>query len=63
VGVAIFNVLINLWLIPAYSWRGAAWSSIASDGLLACGIGLAAFVLFRRSQSVLVNATVNAGTD
>lgn len=35
VAVAIFNVLINLWLIPAYSWVGAAWSSLASDGLLA----------------------------
>ncbi len=35
VGIAIFNVLFNLWIIPAYGWRGAAWSSIASDGLLA----------------------------
>jgi len=35
VGVAVFNVLLNLWLIPAYSWRGAAWSSLASDGALA----------------------------
>jgi O-antigen/teichoic acid export membrane protein len=34
VGVAIFNVLVNFWLIPAYSWRGAAWASLASDGLL-----------------------------
>jgi O-antigen/teichoic acid export membrane protein len=59
-GVAVFNVAINFWLIPLYSWRGAAWSSIASDGLLACGIGLAAFVLFRRSQNVLVNVTANA---
>jgi O-antigen/teichoic acid export membrane protein len=33
-GVAVFNVLLNLWLIPAYSWRGAAWSSLASDSLL-----------------------------
>ena len=33
--VAAFNVLVNLWIIPAYSWRGAAWSSLASDGLLA----------------------------
>lgn len=33
-GVAVFNVLINLWLIPLYSWRGAVWSSLASDGLL-----------------------------
>jgi len=33
--IAAFNVLINLWIIPAYSWRGAAWSSLASDGMLA----------------------------
>jgi O-antigen/teichoic acid export membrane protein len=51
VGVAIFNVLINLWIIPIYSWRGAAWSSIASDALLACGIGAAALVLSHRSQA------------
>jgi O-antigen/teichoic acid export membrane protein len=36
VAVAGFNVLFNLWIIPAYSWRGAAWSSIVSDALLAC---------------------------
>ncbi len=35
---AFFNVLINLWLIPAYSWRGAAWSSLASDSLLAISL-------------------------
>jgi len=51
VGVAVFNVLINLWIIPAYSWRGAAWSSIASDALLACAIGAAALVLARRSRT------------
>lgn len=49
-GVALFNVFINMWIIPAYSWRGAAWSSIASDALLACGIGTAVLVLSRRSQ-------------
>jgi O-antigen/teichoic acid export membrane protein len=49
--VAAFNVLINLWLIPAYSWRGAAWSSIASDALLVCGAGAAVFILFRRSRA------------
>jgi O-antigen/teichoic acid export membrane protein len=49
-GVAVFNVLINMWIIPAYSWRGAAWSSIATDALLVCGIGTAVFVLSRRSQ-------------
>jgi O-antigen/teichoic acid export membrane protein len=32
---AAFNFGINLYLIPLYSWRGAAWSSLATDGLLA----------------------------
>jgi O-antigen/teichoic acid export membrane protein len=52
IGVAIFNVLINLWIIPLYSWRGAAWSSIASDALLAAGIGAAAYVLSRRAPAL-----------
>jgi O-antigen/teichoic acid export membrane protein len=51
VGVAVFNVLVNLWIIPLYSWRGAAWSSIASDALLTSGIGVAALMLSRRSQT------------
>jgi O-antigen/teichoic acid export membrane protein len=57
-GVAIFNVLINFWVIPAYSWRGAAWSSIASDTLLACGLGIAVLVLCRRSQASAVEMAV-----
>ncbi len=24
-GVAFLNIVINLWIIPAYSWKGAAW--------------------------------------
>jgi O-antigen/teichoic acid export membrane protein len=55
-GVAIFNVLINFWLIPAYSWRGAAWSSIASDALLACVVGTAVYVLSKRSQRLVALA-------
>jgi O-antigen/teichoic acid export membrane protein len=34
IAVAAFNVLINFWLIRAFSWRGAAWSSLATEGLL-----------------------------
>jgi O-antigen/teichoic acid export membrane protein len=45
VSVAVFNVLINLWIIPEYSWRGAAWSSLASDALLACGVFGAVLVI------------------
>ncbi len=32
--ISVFNIGINLWLIPLYSWQGAAWTSLASDGLL-----------------------------
>jgi O-antigen/teichoic acid export membrane protein len=35
IAVAVFNVLINLWLIRAWAWRGASWSSIASEMVLA----------------------------
>jgi O-antigen/teichoic acid export membrane protein len=48
-GVAVFNILLNLWIIPAYSWRGAAWSSIASDAMLVLGVIVAVRVLDRRS--------------
>ncbi|MGA2074195.1 MAG: oligosaccharide flippase family protein [Terriglobia bacterium] len=50
IGVAAFNVLINLWIIPAYGWRGAAWSSIASDGLLALSLLLIATYLYRKPR-------------
>lgn len=32
--VAIINGLLNLWLIPLYSWHGAIWATIASELLL-----------------------------
>jgi O-antigen/teichoic acid export membrane protein len=38
--VAVFNISLNLWLIPIYSWRGAAWSSLASDTFLMLGLWL-----------------------
>lgn len=44
-GVALFNVGINLWLIPLYSWRGAALGSLASDGLLALSVIIAMFLI------------------
>jgi O-antigen/teichoic acid export membrane protein len=44
IGIAVFNILLNMWLIPQYSWQGAAWASLASDGLLV--VSLWAIVLF-----------------
>jgi O-antigen/teichoic acid export membrane protein len=63
-GVAVFNIMINLWLIPRYGWHGAAWSSLASDGLLLLGLWLAANYLRRmnslRRQQIPVEATFAA---
>ncbi len=57
--VAMVNVLINMWIIPLYSWRGAAWSSIACDALLALALGTAAFHLVK-AQHATIQATQEA---
>jgi O-antigen/teichoic acid export membrane protein len=54
-GVAAFNVAINFWLIPRYSWRGAAWASLASDGLLALSIAVALALLSRRNDDQIAS--------
>jgi O-antigen/teichoic acid export membrane protein len=58
--VAIFNVFVNLWLIPAYSWRGAAWSSLASDGLLALSLWSCVRLLKQRTDPGLAVAPAMA---
>ncbi|MFG2060339.1 lipopolysaccharide biosynthesis protein [Micromonospora sp. NPDC048871] len=35
IGIGVLNVLLNLWLIPAYGWQGAIASSLFCDALLA----------------------------
>jgi O-antigen/teichoic acid export membrane protein len=34
-GAAALNFGLNLYLIPRWSWQGAAWASVATDGALA----------------------------
>jgi len=46
----LFNVVINFWWIPAYSWLGAAWSSLLSDGLLAVCLWALVWRIARSSQ-------------
>jgi O-antigen/teichoic acid export membrane protein len=56
VGVAIFNVALNFALIPSYGWRGAAWASIASDGLLVVALwSVAAVLLVRRPRGLQIS--------
>lgn len=49
--VALFNVALNLLLIPAYSWKGAAWASLASDGLLAALAWTSILYLHRKTPA------------
>jgi O-antigen/teichoic acid export membrane protein len=60
VGVAVFNALINLWVIPAHGWRGAAWSSLASDTLLALALWIVTFRLCRMKRVEGVRASLIA---
>jgi O-antigen/teichoic acid export membrane protein len=49
--VAVLNVGLNFWLIPLYSWRGAAWASLACDGSLAIAMyGILMFVMAREAR-------------
>jgi O-antigen/teichoic acid export membrane protein len=48
--IAVFNVLVNLWIIPLYSWRGAAWSSLASDGLLMLSLWMMVVLIYRQQR-------------
>jgi O-antigen/teichoic acid export membrane protein len=34
IAAVIINFGLNLWLIPRHGWHGAAWASLATDGLL-----------------------------
>jgi O-antigen/teichoic acid export membrane protein len=38
VGTAGLNVLLNLWLIPLHSWRGAVVATLVCEGLLALSL-------------------------
>jgi O-antigen/teichoic acid export membrane protein len=41
------NVGLNVWLIPRHGWLGAAWSSLATDGMLAVMNCVALLLMFR----------------
>jgi O-antigen/teichoic acid export membrane protein len=48
--VAGINIGINFPLITHYSWRGAAWSSLICDGLLAVSLWVLIFHLRKRAD-------------
>jgi O-antigen/teichoic acid export membrane protein len=57
---AALNFSLNLWLIPAYSWHGAAWASLATDGSLAAGNWIILGLLIRRESNARLEHQVAA---
>jgi O-antigen/teichoic acid export membrane protein len=47
---ALFNFALNLYLIPRYSWVGAAWASLATDGGLALLLWIVVFWLAKKGD-------------
>ena len=56
-GAAALNFCLNLYLIPAFSWRGAAWASLLTDGTLAVSNWAVLLWLARRNQPDELPAT------
>ncbi|MCG8606817.1 polysaccharide biosynthesis C-terminal domain-containing protein, partial [bacterium] len=54
--VAGINILLNLWLIPIYSWKGAAWSTIGSEALLCILLCGSLAYVYRRDESKIDSA-------
>ncbi len=48
--IAALNIGLNLVILPKYGWLGAAWTSLASDGLLVVLLWLAVIYNVRRMR-------------
>lgn len=44
----VINLVLNLHYIPIYSWRGAAWVTLATDGTLAALMWIALLFLLHK---------------
>ena len=55
---AALNFGLNLYLIPRYSWWGAAWASLATDGSLGALNWMTALLLCRREEALEQRASV-----
>lgn len=51
VGVGILNVGLNFIILPRYSWRGAAWTSLGCDAALVLVFWVTSEYLFRHPGS------------
>jgi O-antigen/teichoic acid export membrane protein len=51
--VALLNIGANLIILPRYSWRGAAWTSLACDGLLVAVFWCTVLYYCRRARAAI----------
>jgi O-antigen/teichoic acid export membrane protein len=58
--VAGVNVGLNLIILPAYGWLGAAWTSLASDGLLLLCLWMALQYKLGRDEETTLTAVDSA---
>ena len=45
---AILNISLNIWLIPIFSWKGAAWATLTSDTLQMIFLWITVLLLSRK---------------
>ena len=46
---AAINILLNIWLIPQFSWKGAAWATLISDSLRLISLWLIILSIYRKA--------------
>jgi len=47
---AVFNISLNYYLIPIYSWKGAVWATLATDSLVALASWGVVYFYYRRQM-------------
>lgn len=52
VTTALGNVGLNIWLIPLYSWRGAAWATLGSDSFRVICLAIAVAWFYQRQKEI-----------
>jgi O-antigen/teichoic acid export membrane protein len=52
--VALVNIGLNLYFIRQWSWRGAAWTSLMCDGMLAVAFAVALNISKKRAPTRLI---------
>lgn len=50
VSSALLNIGLNFWLIPQYSWKGAAWATLISDVLKTICLWVLVFFLYKKTS-------------